>query len=405
MEKIFYLLIIVILSACSSQGKKFAEIKLNLQDTEFVEIMNPVDDIYIWDIKVDTVYPNKENEFLYKKEISSPESVIIKVGKNRIASVLIPNASIELAEIDSTIVFIGKNADGLNLLNEFERPYFDIREGNKYQSDTTSSQLEQKITRSKNGELSKLQSLIDSNKIEEKLAATIKEEIDYFYALRTQQIILDKQYQRIPIDIDLIDLFNETHELYPLANEYKSSSWLKYAESNLLHKPIYDLQADSTITRDSIQKWYKDDTWNTIRFKLINEYPNSEIAEKVSADFLMTTSKQKHFEKSLITCFNDFKTKYPNSIYTDYLEPEIQIIEEYYQKISGEMPSSVEFIDGENFPTFETLLDQIKGDKYYVDIWATWCGPCKREFEHNDDLNALLKSKDYKKLYISLDLT
>ena len=49
------------------------------------------------------------------------------------------------------------------------------------------------------------------------------------------------------------------------------------------------------------------------------------------------------------------------------------------------------------------LLNMLKGDKYYVDVWATWCAPCKREFKFNEDLDVLLKANGYKKLYISLD--
>ena len=403
MKKIFYFLSIIILSSCTKQEKKYAEITLNIDNTEFIEVSNAVDDIYIWDMKNDTIYPNEKNEFLFKKEVETPEYIIIKIGEKRLKSVLIPNEKIELAEIDSSFVFKGKHKDGMNLLNEFKRPYFDISESNKYQSDTTSTQITRKIKKSKEEELKKLQSLIDRNKIGKRLAEILKEEINYFYALRTQQIILAKQYQEIPIKKDLLALFNETLEIHPLNSDYKSSSWLEYADNILLQKPLYDLQSDSTITRDSVQKWYKNDKWIPFQFNLINKYSNSEIAEKVSANFIMSASKQKHFEQSLINTFNDFKVIYPNSLYTKYLKPEIQIIEDYYRKISGEMPSGVEFIDGKNIPTMEKLLDRLKGDKYYVDVWATWCGPCKREFKHNNDLNVLLKSKGYKKLYISLD--
>ena len=403
MKKIFYLVSIIILSSCTKEEKQYAEITLNLDNTEFIEVSNPLEDIYIWDMKNDTIYPNKKNEFLFKKEIETPEYIIIKIGENRLKSILLPNSKIELAYIDSTFVFGGKNAAGLNMLNEFKRPYFDVNESSRYQSDTTSFQITQKIKIKKDVELNELNSLIDNTQIEKRFAKVLKAEIDYFYALRTQQIILGKGYQKIPIKKDLIELFNKTLENHPLDNDYKTSVWLEYADNTLLHKPLYELQAESSITRDSIQKWYKNDKWIPFQFNLINKFQNPKIAEKVSANFIMNASKQKHFEKSLITVFNDFKETYPNSPYTKYLKPEIKIIENYYRKISDEMPNDVQFIDGKNISTMEKLLDKLRGDKYYVDVWATWCGPCKKEFKHNGDLNVLLKSKDYKKLYISLD--
>ncbi|QXP79014.1 MULTISPECIES: TlpA family protein disulfide reductase [Winogradskyella] len=403
MKKIFYLLSILILSSCAKEEKEYAEITINLDNTDFIEVSNPLEDIYIWDIKNDTIYPNEKNEFLFKKEIESPEYIIIKIGEKRLKSVLIPNAKIELAYIDSSFVFKGKNKAGMNLLNEFKRPYFDVNESSKYQSDTTSFQITQKIKTQKDEELNKLQNLIDSTKIEKRFAKVLEDEINYFYALKTQQIILGKQYQKIPIKKDLLELFNKTLENYPLDNEYKTSVWLDYADNVLLQKPLYELQADSSITRDSIQKWYKNDKWIPFQFDLINKYQNPKIAEKVSANYIMNASKQKHFEKSLISTFNNFKDIYPNSLYSNYLKPEIQIIEDYYRKISGEMPNGVEFIDGKNISSMEKLLDKLQGDNYYVDVWATWCGPCKKEFQHNEDLNVLLKSKGYKKLYISLD--
>lgn len=403
MKKIFYFLSIIILSSCTKEEKKYAEITLNIDNTEFIEVSNALDDIYIWDMKNDTIYPNEKNEFLFKKEVETPEYIIIKIGEKRLKSVLIPNTKIKLAYIDSSFVFKGKNEAGMNFINELNRPYFDINESSKYKSDTTSFQITQKIKTQKDEELNKLQSLIDSAKIEKKFIEVLEDEINYFYALKTQQIILDKQYRKIPIKKDLLELFNKTLETYPLDNDYKTSVWLDYADIVLLQKPLYELQADSSITIDSIQKWYKNDEWIPFQFNLINKYQNPKIAEKVSANFIVTAAKQKHFEKSLITTFNDFKAIYPNSLYTNHLKPEIQIIEDYYRKISGEMPSGVEFIDGKNISTMEKLLDKLKGDKYYVDVWATWCGPCKREFKHNKDLNVLLKSKGYKKLYISLD--
>ena len=48
-------------------------------------------------------------------------------------------------------------------------------------------------------------------------------------------------------------------------------------------------------------------------------------------------------------------------------------------------------------------IKSFKGKALYIDVWATWCGPCKEEFEHKAKLLELLESKGYEILYISID--
>jgi thiol-disulfide isomerase/thioredoxin len=48
-------------------------------------------------------------------------------------------------------------------------------------------------------------------------------------------------------------------------------------------------------------------------------------------------------------------------------------------------------------------LDDLKGKNVYIDIWATWCGPCKREIPFLKDLESQYKGKNIEFVSISVD--
>jgi len=53
--------------------------------------------------------------------------------------------------------------------------------------------------------------------------------------------------------------------------------------------------------------------------------------------------------------------------------------------------------------TFEEAIKPLRGKKIYINVWATWCGPCRTEFTHNEALNKYMRENDIQQLYISLD--
>jgi thiol-disulfide isomerase/thioredoxin len=61
------------------------------------------------------------------------------------------------------------------------------------------------------------------------------------------------------------------------------------------------------------------------------------------------------------------------------------------------------FENYENFAGGTTSLADLKGKYVYMDIWAQWCGPCKREIPYLKEIEAEYHDKNIEFVSISID--
>jgi thiol-disulfide isomerase/thioredoxin len=64
---------------------------------------------------------------------------------------------------------------------------------------------------------------------------------------------------------------------------------------------------------------------------------------------------------------------------------------------------SPKFVNYENYAGGTTSLDDLKGKFVYVDVWATWCGPCKREIPFLKEIEAQYHGKNIEFVSMSID--
>lgn len=64
---------------------------------------------------------------------------------------------------------------------------------------------------------------------------------------------------------------------------------------------------------------------------------------------------------------------------------------------------SAKFIDYENFEGGTSSLDDFKGKYVFIDVWATWCGPCVFQMPYIDKLEKAYHGKNLAFVSISLD--
>ncbi|RZK09212.1 MAG: TlpA family protein disulfide reductase [Flavobacterium sp.] len=81
-------------------------------------------------------------------------------------------------------------------------------------------------------------------------------------------------------------------------------------------------------------------------------------------------------------------------------------LQEYYnenqaiKKLNGSASPSFDY---ENFKGGKTKLEDLRGKYVYVDVWATWCGPCRAEIPHLKEVEKKYHNKKIEFVSISID--
>ena len=87
-------------------------------------------------------------------------------------------------------------------------------------------------------------------------------------------------------------------------------------------------------------------------------------------------------------------------------EQEAMFLTQYYQqkaaakKMEGTVSPSFDY---ENHKGGKTKLEDLKGKYVYIDVWATWCGPCLAEIPHLKKVEVKYHGKNIEFVSISVD--
>jgi thiol-disulfide isomerase/thioredoxin len=131
------------------------------------------------------------------------------------------------------------------------------------------------------------------------------------------------------------------------------------------------------------RKAFMDDRSNLLQEKIINKYFTGDVAEYLYA-ILFDDAFAEANPANVVAIFNRFKQKYPNSIYINWFSPSVEnVIKKSNNSLSNEMVFAKD--NGTQLNTLEDIQELAKGKTVLLDMWGTWCGPCRKEMENNSD--------------------
>lgn len=203
----------------------------------------------------------------------------------------------------------------------------------------------------------------------------------------------------------LIETYQDAHRFYSGEEDYRVGNNFYNATKDIDYQdtlafrnsPAYQNLLDAHFTRVSNTENEESGSDNHTLFYLKNV--DKALPDGYAKDRLMVSHLQFWLkpDENLEENFNIYKNTNPNPANLE------QLTQRYNQLKNLTAGNASPTFDYENYNGGNTSLADLKGKYVYIDVWATWCGPCLREIPSLKKIEKEYSNKNLQVVSISID--
>lgn len=131
------------------------------------------------------------------------------------------------------------------------------------------------------------------------------------------------------------------------------------------------------------------------------QYINDNVQDPVLKEYLTNYSVMNYVKSNGVDNIDFAVESFNKNVKDAKLIEAFNKLCDQWRKIAAGKPSPV--FEGENIEGKMVSLADLKGKFVYIDVWATWCGPCRGEIPHLKKLEEKYHGKDIEFVSLSCD--
>jgi thiol-disulfide isomerase/thioredoxin len=337
-------------------------------------------------------YPVINNKFSFDVRVSTKVFMQLRAGYKRVFLIVGPVGDINLTILNTNdkrkaLVFDGANAAGLYWYNVYNyEPLLSVM-GHGQLFDALNAKTKDetlvKLGRFFGSQTQPLEELYKQGKIDAQLLSLAKTDIRAKNALNIVQRLTALQ-DKISDKNDIQKYAVLIKALWKFAGPNNTENYRSCFGANFL-MDYYSNHPDGAVAESPIWNNYSGylNAPDSIKCFLLG---NALVFSKVVG------TNEFNYDKALA----QYKKEFPGSAYVAFLNS----LKAPADKVPAE---EVKLDTALNFNTLADLTKHFKGKPVYVDLWASWCIPCREEFPYYKKVLPLLKRRNITPVFISID--